>query len=526
MSKCLKCGTEMAGQTKFCPNCGEKAPQPTQTLSLKCKACGGVLTTDEDRLVLSCPFCGSKELISESDNVTIERIKVKANKELEEMRIKNESEKEVRKEEKDYIESFKNGKFKKVLIVFATIFGVLAFVSFIAGNIPSGIIALIQTLLLIVSILMGMQVIKEKKRFLHTLVAIVAFILTIPFFLCFGTTNSVENETINWDYIVLNEYLPEPKSNTGRIIINDEDNLNIYIAKTNNSSYNEYLSECKNLGYNIDSDYSTDRYSAFNSEGYELSLWYHNSEKEMNISLDVPDEITDIKWPNSEPGSLLPTPKKLSGNILSNDSTRFSVNIADTSKEEFIDYITACENNGFTEDFSKGDDYYYAYNIDGYHLSLNLNGFDIMRISVDIPDEKETTTEAPIPTTKKETEKPTEKPTEKTTETEKSDGGFLSDLDVPTLGELNALASAKSYLAYTAFSYDGLIEQLEFERYSYEEAVYAADNCGTDWYEQAAKCAESYLNAMSFSRDGLIEQLEFEGFTYEQAVYGVEQNGY
>jgi len=525
MSKCFKCGTEMTGHSKFCPNCGEKVSQPTQTISLKCKACGGVLTTDEDKIVLSCPFCGSKEMISESDNVTIERIKTKANKELEEMRIQNELDKEARKDEKDYIESFRNGKFKKVLIVFAIIFGVLSFVSFIAGNIPSGIIALIQALLLVVSILMGMQVIKEKKRFLHTLVAIVAFALTIPFFLCFGTSSTVDNETINWDYVVLNEYLPEPESNTGRIIINDEDNLNIYIAKTDNNSYNEYLNECKNLGYNIDSDYSTDRYSAFNSEGYELTLWYHGIEKEMSISLDAPDEITSIKWPDSEPGNLLPAPKNLNGNILSNDSTRFSVNIANTSKEGFDEYITACEEKGFIEEYSKGDDYYHAYNKDGYYLSINLNGFDTMRISIDIPFEEETTTATPE-TTEKETEKPTEKVTEKTTEAEKDDEGFLSDLDVPTLGELNALASAKAYLAYSAFSYDGLIEQLEFEQYSYEEAVYAADNCGADWYEQAAKCAKNYLKVMAFSRDGLIEQLEFEGFTYEQAVYGVEQNGY
>lgn len=31
---------------------------------------------------------------------------------------------------------------------------------------------------------------------------------------------------------------------------------------------------------------------------------------------------------------------------------------------------------------------------------------------------------------------------------------------------------------------------------------------------------------MSFSRGGLIDQLEYEGYTHEQAVYGVEQNGY
>jgi len=57
------------------------------------------------------------------------------------------------------------------------------------------------------------------------------------------------------------------------------------------------------------------------------------------------------------------------------------------------------------------------------------------------------------------------------------------------------------------------------------EAQYAADNCGADWMEQAAKSAETYLSLMGFSRAGLITQLEYEGFTHEQAVYGVEQNG-
>ncbi len=31
---------------------------------------------------------------------------------------------------------------------------------------------------------------------------------------------------------------------------------------------------------------------------------------------------------------------------------------------------------------------------------------------------------------------------------------------------------------------------------------------------------------MAFSRDGLIEQLEYEGFTAEQAAYGAQANGY
>lgn len=95
-----------------------------------------------------------------------------------------------------------------------------------------------------------------------------------------------------------------------------------------------------------------------------------------------------------------------------------------------------------------------------------------------------------------------------------------------TIGETNALASAKIYLNSMAFSYSGLIEQLEFEGYTNSDATYAANNCGADWYEQAALSAKTYLNVMPFSRDGLIEQLQYEGFTYEQAAYGAEQNGY
>ena len=95
-----------------------------------------------------------------------------------------------------------------------------------------------------------------------------------------------------------------------------------------------------------------------------------------------------------------------------------------------------------------------------------------------------------------------------------------------TMGQKNALGSANSYLSVMAFSYTGLIDQLEYEGYSTEDATFAADNCGADWYEQAAKKAEEYLDVMSFSRDGLIDQLEYEGFTTDQAVYGVEAVGY
>ena len=76
---------------------------------------------------------------------------------------------------------------------------------------------------------------------------------------------------------------------------------------------------------------------------------------------------------------------------------------------------------------------------------------------------------------------------------------------------------------YSAFSYNGLIEQLEYEGFSSEEAKYGADNCNADWNEQAAKKAKEYLEYSSFSRSGLIDQLVYEGFTQSQAEYGVSK---
>ncbi len=94
-----------------------------------------------------------------------------------------------------------------------------------------------------------------------------------------------------------------------------------------------------------------------------------------------------------------------------------------------------------------------------------------------------------------------------------------------SVSKQNALKRAQSYLRYSAFSRKRLIEQLEYENYSNEDATYAADNVGADWNAQALKKAQSYLNYSAFSRKRLIEQLEYEGFTSEQSNYGVNNVG-
>jgi hypothetical protein len=94
----------------------------------------------------------------------------------------------------------------------------------------------------------------------------------------------------------------------------------------------------------------------------------------------------------------------------------------------------------------------------------------------------------------------------------------------------NAVRTAEDYLdgKHQTFSRQGLIKQLEYEKYDSEIAAKAIDGLQVDWKKQAAKCAQSYMDSelFSFSPGGLYDQLVHEGFTAEEAEFGVHAAGY
>lgn len=104
-----------------------------------------------------------------------------------------------------------------------------------------------------------------------------------------------------------------------------------------------------------------------------------------------------------------------------------------------------------------------------------------------------------------------------------SDAGAQASTE--SVSQSNAVSKAKDYLNYSAFSHDGLVEQLEYEKFSHEDAAYGADNCGADWMQQAERKARDYLGYSAFSYTGLIEQLEYEKFTHDEAVHGADSCG-
>ncbi len=96
-----------------------------------------------------------------------------------------------------------------------------------------------------------------------------------------------------------------------------------------------------------------------------------------------------------------------------------------------------------------------------------------------------------------------------------------------TESQLEALATAESFIASSPFSKEGLASFLVNPTgYSEADAEFAAEYCSANWSEQAVLSAESYLEGFPKTTSGeLIEQLKFEGYTDEEIEFAINTLG-
>jgi hypothetical protein len=102
---------------------------------------------------------------------------------------------------------------------------------------------------------------------------------------------------------------------------------------------------------------------------------------------------------------------------------------------------------------------------------------------------------------------------------------FEPGLPLSPASQESAVRKAQDFLREDNFSHKGLVEQLEYDHFSAEDAEYAVSSIPVDWNAQAAGKAKSFMKEDSFSHEGLVEQLEYDGFTASQAEYGVSTTG-
>ena len=232
-------------------------------------------------------------------------------------------------------------------------------------------------------------------------------------------------EKIVWDDIILGDMLPEPPANKGEIHTNSADDLWIDINDLSDKQFNDYVDACKEKGFTVDAESNSSSYDAYNAEGYKLSLGHYGNDADMSIRLEAPMDMTTITWPTSAAGKQLPTPKSTTGKFSYEYDDNFFVYVGNTSKTDYAEYVNACSEKGFNVDYSKGDDYYYADNSEGWHISVRYEGNNIMSIDIDAPSEDDNNdTTTPSTDSSAQTPDTTEKEPDKDTS---NNGGLDPD---------------------------------------------------------------------------------------------------
>lgn len=184
--KCPSCGTMVPFNHDFCHKCGssmktqpkkqEKATEkPSEKVTgIRCKACNAPIHFEKGKLSAVCEYCGTQNIINESDTVTVERIKSETEKDihrdyidLERENMRREDAKEQRNDEKEILSNYKDG----VIVRLTTIFGIGSIaeicIAFSNSKVLPAIIAIAQLIIFSVSVLLGTKIIKTKRRWLY-----------------------------------------------------------------------------------------------------------------------------------------------------------------------------------------------------------------------------------------------------------------------------------------------------------------------------------------------------------------------
>lgn len=202
-----------------------------------------------------------------------------------------------------------------------------------------------------------------------------------------------KGEKIEWSKIELRDQLPEPPSNRGTLFENSDEEFWVSLDGVSDDQYNDYLDACVDKGFTVDADKSSYSYKAYNADGYSLDMSHIGDG--LSITLKAPMKFGSITWPSSTVGNMLPAPKSTTGKFSYEHDDSFFVYVSETSKADYDQYVADCSANGFNIDYDKGDTYYQADNADGYHISLEYEGNNIMTVEIKASKSNDTGTSEP-----------------------------------------------------------------------------------------------------------------------------------
>lgn len=353
--KCSNCGAELSDDTKFCSYCGKKIEETVSASSTAQK--------------MQNLF---ESMANESKKVNVEKT--------------NDKKSMADKVKQKGVDAWNTlSIYGKITTIAITVFVFLCIIAFLFGKTFAAIITILQIVLTVIALLMKKQIIKVPKNWLYIIALTFAIILLIPYVYLFKS--DYENiKRFKWSDVVLSDTVPKTKSRSGEILINSMDHLSLDVYGISQNQYDDYIENCKEMGFIVDAEQLETTFTAYNDSGYKLSLYYYTSDSTMHIGLDAAYQYGTIVWSDDGLATMIPVPKSAVGEISKDDENGFLAYVANTPIDDFNSYIALCVEKGFIVDSHNSEKVYSAKNSEGYRLSVEYQGNNVICIAVDEPE--------------------------------------------------------------------------------------------------------------------------------------------
>ena len=287
--------------------------------------------------------------------------------------------------------SFEKSIFRRILILFAVFSLIFSLLGFTNGFILCGLIGLVQMILNITAWLIGMHTvrIRTRRRNLPRALFLFGLMLMLPYLIFYGDSpvsgaNS-RSSSHKWEDSALTDLIDQPPVEGGQIYICSDTQFSMDVTKVSSSQYRDYVSSCEARGFTEDPVRESYSYTAFDQNGTKLELAYYEYNKELSISLRAPLELGELIWPTSQIARLLPKPDSDQGILDRESADSLFVFVGETPLSSYTTYVQRCIDSGFDVDYSRDRNHFYASNEDGYKLSVDYYGFQIMEIHLFAP---------------------------------------------------------------------------------------------------------------------------------------------
>lgn len=176
--------------------------------------------------------------------------------------------------------------------------------------------------------------------------------------------------------------IPKPSIKYGKIYSNSNDYFSLTLYKATDKDFKNYVNECKKIGFTIETESDDDSFSGYNKDGYELNISYHDYSDEISITVNGPKNMSIITWPSSDAGNSVDIPDSNLGSISYDKSDGFALYLGNISKDNYNEYVQKCIDKGYNIDYSKSDKHYYAKNSNGYEITLDYEGANVIFIKI------------------------------------------------------------------------------------------------------------------------------------------------